>query len=535
VTASVEHLRGTSTPITDGGSRRRKLLVGLGPTALIALAYLVIDPPSADGASGDFRSRLAGQGVWIWNNLWFKGHSLPGYGLLPPALSSVFGLRAVAVASALIASWCFALMVWHAAETGVRIVHPDVAIVVFALSSTVSMWGGRLTFGPSVAFAMACMAAAQRDRRVLVGVFGFLCGLSSPVATVSLAIVAAGCWLARATSRPAAVIAAVSCVVPFGVVAWLFPEGGWYPFTGWRMGLLIASVGVLMWFGRGIKAITVTGAVYLVSSVMASVITSPLGGNIVRLAWLLAAPVGCLVIVRHRRTVLTGFVILQLIWSWSFVKAGLQPRQESADPAYYAPLNDYLSSRGRGPERVEVVAVETRLQAAEVAINHMTARGWETQVDRKYAALFYDAPLPPQDYHHWLVGNAVALVALPHDGITQSAVTEAEVVRAGQPFLELVWSNPDWSVYEVVDAEPLADNGSTVTEVTAESITVKAVNRGVTSLNFNFSAWYQVTNGDACVQRGPNDEVQIVVRSPGAIVIDNTMSLSAVFDRDGTC
>jgi hypothetical protein len=536
VTASANQVLDHVDPSTfDAGSWRRRVAIGLSPTALIAVAYLLLDPPSADGASGDFRSRLAGQGVWIWNNLWFKGHYLPGYGLLPPALSSAFGLRAVAVASALAASWCFALLVWHAAAAGVRIVHPHTAVVVFALSSTVSMWGGRLTFGPSVAFAMACMVAAQRDRRVLVGVFGVLCGLSSPVATVSLGIIAAGCWLSRATSRPAAVVAAVSSAVPFGVVAWLFPEGGWYPFTGSRLAILIGSVGFVMWFGRSIRAVYLTGAVYLIGSLMAAVITSPLGGNFVRLGWLLAAPMACLVVARHRSTLLVAFVIFQLIWSWAFVKAGLQPRQQSANASYYTPLNNYLSSRGLGPERVEVVAVETRLQAAEISIQHMTARGWETQVDRKYAALFYRATLDAEDYHRWLVDNAVALVALPRDGITQSAVTEADVVRAGPSFLKPVWSNADWSVYEVADAKPLADNAAVVTEVTAESITVQAAKAGVTTLSFNFSAWYQVTAGDACVRRGPNDEVQIVARSPGTVTIDNTMSWKAVFNRNGTC
>jgi hypothetical protein len=57
--------------------------------AALGGAYLLVEPGSADHAAQAFRSGLFEQeGLGAWNNLWFGGHHLPGYGLLFPLLAS---------------------------------------------------------------------------------------------------------------------------------------------------------------------------------------------------------------------------------------------------------------------------------------------------------------------------------------------------------------------------------------------------------------------------------------------------------------
>ena len=49
--------------------------------AALGVAYLIVQPDSADHAAQVFRSGLFdSQGLAAWNNLWFGGHHLPGYG-----------------------------------------------------------------------------------------------------------------------------------------------------------------------------------------------------------------------------------------------------------------------------------------------------------------------------------------------------------------------------------------------------------------------------------------------------------------------
>ena len=56
--------------------------------AVLGGIYLVVQPSSADHAAQVFRSGLFEQeGLSAWNNLWFGGHHLPGYGVLFPPLA----------------------------------------------------------------------------------------------------------------------------------------------------------------------------------------------------------------------------------------------------------------------------------------------------------------------------------------------------------------------------------------------------------------------------------------------------------------
>ena len=66
--------------------------------AALGVAYLIVQPDSADHAAQVFRSGLfEHEGLVTWDNFWFGGHHLPGYGLLLPMLSALIGPRLVGV------------------------------------------------------------------------------------------------------------------------------------------------------------------------------------------------------------------------------------------------------------------------------------------------------------------------------------------------------------------------------------------------------------------------------------------------------
>lgn len=123
-------------------------------------------PASADFASGDFRARLFRQGAYIWNNHWFGGHTLPGYGIVSPMLGMPLGVIPVAIASLILASWAFGSIVVHYKSVQPALPSPTLAAMLFALGCGLSLWGGRITFGPAVAFGALCVICLQRRRPV---------------------------------------------------------------------------------------------------------------------------------------------------------------------------------------------------------------------------------------------------------------------------------------------------------------------------------------------------------------------------------
>ena len=209
-------------------------IAGVVPAVVISIAYLTLRPASTDFASGDFRARLFREGAYIWDNHWFGGHTLPGYGIVSPMLGRPLGVVPVAIVSLIVASWAFGSIVAHCKRAQPTLPSPTLAAMLFSVGCGLSLWGGRLTFGPAVAFGTLCVVFLQRRRAVWSVIAALLCGMSSPVGAVSLAIVVVACWLARVFPRRLLVVVGVAAVVPAGIVGLTFPEKGWYPFTVWK-------------------------------------------------------------------------------------------------------------------------------------------------------------------------------------------------------------------------------------------------------------------------------------------------------------
>jgi hypothetical protein len=488
----------------------------VGTAVAFCVAYLILRPPSQDFAVGDFRARLFRQGVFIWNNHWFAGHSLPGYGLVGPMLGAAFGVTTVAMASVLLGSWSFGLLAerWH--DEHPELPHPALGAALFAAGTAVNLWGGRIAFGAATAFGTACVLAIQRRRRGLIVVSAVACSLCSPLGALSLGIILAACYLCRALPRRLLWAAAAATVVPIGIITVLFPEGGWFPFTAGSFVLLAVCLAVVGWSGWDQPVIRWLVALYGVVALGAFVVRSPLGGNVVRLGWLGAAPAGALLIRRYRRLLVPAFSAFCLVWSWAYVKIAFLPRDISSAAAFYQPLAQHLD-QSRTQVRVEVVPTQTFRQADELALEINLARGWERQVDRALNPLFYASHLDAATYHRWLLDNSVAYVALPLGRIQDQSRTEADLVRSAPGYLQLVWADADWKLYRVADAEPLADHGSTVTAVGAESLTVQTTRTGWSEVRFRYTRLYRVTSGQACLTRSSAGWIRMYVARPGTV------------------
>ena len=501
----------------------------------ICVAYVAIDPPSQDFASGHFRAELADRGVYLWDNLWFGGHPLPGFGIVSPVLGSVFGVVPVALISVLVATWCFALIVerWHGTHPGLP--DPVVGVTLFACGCGVNLWGGRLTFLPAVMFGSIAMLALQRGRKGFLVVCAAVCGLSSPLGAVFLVVIFVAAWFAHVASRWLLVIAAIAAVVPIGMLILTFPEGGWFPFTVGSLALVTAAVIGAGWCGRTVPLVRWTAVVYGVVIVAAFVVRSPLGGNVVRLGWLLAGPAAALTLRSHRRALIPLIVVAALIWNCEYISMAFRPADRTAFARYYDSLVSYLGTVER-PFRIEVVPTHTFAHADTLALRvGGIARGWETQLDRKVNPEFYTGRLDDETYHRWLLENAVSIVALPLGQLRATSEDEAAVIRHRPSYLREVFANEDWKVYEVVNASPLVDNGATVVDVQPDALTIDARRSGWTTVRFRFTELYEVSEGAACLERSTDGWIRVLVEEPGRIRLTIALSIDAVLKRHQTC
>src|SRR5512139_1913446 len=121
---------------------RRAVVEPLAVAAALAVAYLILQPVSADLAAQVYRTDLFKQfGFTLWNGQWFAGHHTPGYSVLFPALASVLGPRLVGALSAVTAAVLFERLTYPRWGAQARI-----GAIWFGAASATNLFTGRLTF-----------------------------------------------------------------------------------------------------------------------------------------------------------------------------------------------------------------------------------------------------------------------------------------------------------------------------------------------------------------------------------------------------
>jgi hypothetical protein len=168
--------------------------------AVLAAAYVVAQPVSADLAAQSYRTELFERvGFAPWNNQWFAGHHTPGYSVLFPPLAALAGPRLVGALAAVVAAVLFERLATRRHGPAGR-----VGALWFAAGSATNLFTGRLTFALGVALGLAALLALQRGRRAVAFVLAGACPLASPVAGLFLALAGLACALAETTSRTGA-------------------------------------------------------------------------------------------------------------------------------------------------------------------------------------------------------------------------------------------------------------------------------------------------------------------------------------------
>jgi hypothetical protein len=482
--------------------------------AALGGAYLIVQPDSADHAAQVFRSGLfANQGLSAWDNFWFGGHHLPGYGLLLPALGALIGPRLVGVLAAFVAALLFSAIAYERFGDRARL-----GVLWFATATSISLFSGRLTFALGVAVALGAVLAAQRGHRLLAIFFAALTPLASPVASLFLACGVVAYALAERKRRGLEL-----AVVTVGVALLMsaaFPEGGTEPFdlSSYEPAMLVA-IAVFVALPPEERLLRYGVAAYGLALTAAFVIQTPMGGNATRMGSLLLGPALAFGLWRRQRFALVLLVPVLIYWQWSPVVRDLEEvsAQPSVKPGFYAPLVDFLRGQPHHDAyRVEVLPEEHHWESAYVPRGLYIARGWERQLDRKLNPLFYQsAPITGAQYRSWLDDLGIGYVAVPHAPLDYAAHGEKRMLKRGPPrYLERVYRSPDWTVYKVRNPAPLAIGGKMV-KLRPQGFVVDASAPGTVLIRVHWTPYWAIEQGSGCVEQAPAGFTMLDIETPG--------------------
>jgi hypothetical protein len=467
-------------------------------------------------------------GLAVWSNLWFAGHHTPGYGILFPVLGAAFGAATVAIASCVVAAGSF-----HVLARGHDARRTIAASVLFAAGTVVNVAVGRLTFALGLAFGLSALAAIDRRRHVLAAVLAVLTAPASPVAAVILALALAA-WALH--SRRAGLLAgAVLAVCPVALAVLLFPQGGRFPFRGEALvwSLIVAAV---VASATGAQVVRYGAALYAVACTATFIVPNPLGANATRLGMFVAAPIVLLTARRIRSPLVVTAILAMVWWQWSpgldgIARAGLDP---SSARAFHQPLIDAVQSTGGPIGRIEVVPTQRHWETVYVATELPLARGWERQLDIGRNALFYGTELGADAYHRWLRDHAVRYVALADVPVDPFAIEEARLVAGGLPFLEPVWRDEHWQLWQVVDASPMVDGPARLVHMGMTAVVLHFTAAEPALLRVRYSSHWSL-EGPGCVEPSPDGWTVVHPTQIGSVSLRPVLarSLPVIGSLDG--
>jgi hypothetical protein len=499
--------------------RRVAAVSGLSVT-FVAL-WLLLDPPSDDLAGAAYRADLfSADGYLLWDNGWYAGHHMLAYSVLYPPLGALLGPRLLGGLATVAAVVAFQQLVARAYDE-----RAWPAAAWFAVAAAANLFAGRVPFTLGMAIGLFALVALQRERTVYALLLALLTGLASPVAGLflalaGLALVVSGIRLRRkggdeppergrkvtgakqSSGVAAGVLLILAAAGPPAVLSALFPEGGTMPFdlTSYLPCLAVAVLLVAA-LPREEKTLRVGAVLYGLLCTAVFIFTTPFGGNAARLGMLFAGPVLAAAVLGRPgqprwRMVVVGVVALPLVfWALAPVVKTLRVGNDPAiEASYYRPLLRFLGHRPE-PMRLEIPPTRFHWEATYVPEHFPITRGWERQLDHRYANLFYSGTLTPVRYMRWLRNTGTSYVAEPLRATPDyAAVAERRLLAAGVPGLRTVFHDADWRVFSV--------SGSGLGRVTSVGREAFWVHGSVPAARIRWTRWWSPQPG-GFVHRAP--------------------------------
>ena len=508
--------------------------------AALAVAWLLFAPATPDLAAAVYRAGLfEREGFTLFNANWYGGHHTPAYSILYPPVGALLGARIAGALAAVSSAVLFERIARRHFGDGARW-----GALWFGAGTAADLFIGRMTFALGVTFGLAAVFAIQRGYRRTGLALGVGCTLASPVAGLFLALAGVAHWLAVDRRERIGLRLAALALAPAVVLSILFPEGGTQPFNASTLTAIVICCLLLLWLLPARERALRAGAfVYLGSALLAFAVASPMGDNASRLGVAFAGPLLLCAALSpatrgHRRRQVLAVTAGLLVWQWwAPVRETVKGFDPSAQAAYFSPLVSFVDARAGGAVRVEVPFTRLHWESVHVARRISLARGWVTQLDRKYNALFRetDRRLTPARYRAWLAREGVRYVALPDVALDPSGSGEARLIRAGQPFLRPVFRDRHWRIFEVVGTPGLADGVGEVTHLAPQSFRLRVRRPGFTLVRVRFTPYWRIVAGRGCVLRGRGGWTLVYALSTGTVRVEAAFDPRRLLRPDVRC
>ncbi|MFH8729252.1 MFS transporter [Streptomyces termitum] len=482
--------------------RRYPVLVATGVAALLHLLWFFWFANSG----GD----LAAQDAWAefvgrhpdsaYNLAWYGGMHPVSYSVISPYVMSLLGVRSTMMIAGTLSAALTALILVRV--PAVR--NPLACSLAGVFAFVCNALSGRVTFGLGMMFALGAVAAVfcwphrwRRKRWAKAAVAAPLAGIAtacSPVAGLFLGVVAAALFLNK--RRPGAYAIGLAPVIVVALSSWLFPFSGTQPMAFGSTALPLAfGVLVLLLVPKEWRTVRTAAACYTVGTFLTWAIDSQIGSNISRLPMLFAGVVLLAALPytrpRSRRwyALVVAFLGLNLWIGFKGVDDIIRTRPDASWAFEVAPLINQLQVRDAHKARVEVVPASSHRESSALSPYINLARGWNRQADMERNPLFYDDTLNAVNYREWLHRWAVRYVVLPTGAPDSGAAREAELVDAGLPYLDQIWSDANWRLYEVRGATPLADAPAEVQRAAENEVVLRLDRPARVRIRIPYSPW----------------------------------------------
>ena len=528
-------------------------VLGAGMIAgLIALGLVLFGPPGGDQAAHLYLTQAWRDNGWqLWDNLWYSGrYAQVNYSLLFYPLAAIAHPFTVVAASSAGAAAGFAGLLhrrWPAIATG-----PALA---FAVLVPLAVVAGTYPFLLGLAIALGALVALNAGRRGVAFAGVVVTALAHPLALAFLLVVltaiaasTAGWWRSRANLSLALGAAAIGGAQVM-LLRGFSTDGATYPFDP-KDALAIGGfcvVGLLLTRGlpdqRPLRAVFLG---YAMLSALAFVLSSPLGGNAVRLMLLMGVPLLLLPLAARGfrpRGVAIGCLAMAFMWQTLPAVAGWRTATESRaqDEAFWYPVIAFLGEHAEPDQRIQVVATADNWEAFHLARRGVPlARGWFRQDDFPANAVLY-GELTPRSYERWLRRTGVHYVFLPDDPLDYSATNEAALLRSGDSGLTEISQVGGWTVFALPDPTPIATpaDGIAVLSLTTNDVTLRVKRAGTYRLRLRYTPYWRVEAGSACATPREPWGTDLRVSSPGLVRLSFDVRLGtfvgAVLGSDGGC
>src|SRR4051794_3350563 len=493
-------------------------LVGFAAGLAMLLAPATGTDLSAQQARAAFAAAHPGAAVDL---RWYGGVLPAAYSVTAPYVEAVVGARLAGILAAVVSAPLLAMLLvrW-------RVRRPVLASVWGALALAANAVSGRTAFALGLLVAICALLAVPPDPSLIAGrarrrrwvpalVLAALTTMTSPVAGLFLGLVALAWALVR---RPVAWLA-VAAAVPMAAIAALFSEPGRMPDT-WAVArpVLLACLAVAV-LCRGVP-LRAAAIVYGAGALTVYLAPGPIGSNVERLA-LLFTGMALLATSWLPRVLLVVAVAVAAQWTARVPWADLHTSHRlTVERASSERLVHLLQALGPITGRLEVVPFADHGEARVVAQAWPLARGWERQVDVLRDAPLYSSRLDADRYLRWLQQANVSYVALGRHTHDWSARSELRVLRTPPPWLTVVHSDPEWTIWRVGPAQPLVGGAASTVSVRGDRIVLDAPAPGVVPVGVRWSRWLTVSGG-ACIHPA-GSTTEVVVRRPGRITVSSS-------------